>query len=234
MVTVYLIPTYLHEEGLQCLPNYLLEAIHHCKVIFTENERTTRRYLKMLDSKIIIDDFEWHTINKNSTDYIISFQQAIKQQKTIAIFSEAGLPGIADPGQDLIAIAHQNKCIIKPLVGPGAIFLALMASGLNGQHFEFLGYIPIDKNEREKKIRQMEKESMLTGCTKIFIETPYRNASLIESLITNCNPQTKLCIGVNLTGPNEKIITQTISNWKKKKPDLQKMPAIFLINAKEV
>lgn len=229
MTTVYLIPTFLHEDGFDCLPPYILAIIHQCKVIFTENERTTRRYLKKLDNTIIIDNFEWHTINKTDEAYTSAFKKAIDEKKTIAIFSEAGLPGIADPGQNLIAIAQQRKCTIKPLVGPSSIFLSLMASGLNGQHFEFLGYLPIDKQEKEKKIKQLEKEILSSGCTKIFIETPYRNNTLFESLISICDARTMLCIGVNITGPDEKIITATIAEWKKNRPDLQKKTAIFLL-----
>jgi 16S rRNA (cytidine1402-2'-O)-methyltransferase len=145
--------------------------------------------------------------------------------------SEAGCPGIADPGQVLIAAAQEMNCTIKPLVGPSAVLLALMASGMNGQQFEFTGYLPIDSAERAKKIKELEKDSAKNNSTKIFIETPYRNNPLLESLLQHCSPNTRLCIGVNITAADESIVTKTVSAWKIKKPELHKLPAIFLLYA---
>ena len=151
MTTVYLVPCFLAEEAKETIPLYIIDALRQCQVIFAENERTTRRFLKSMDNSINIDDFEWHTIHKAETEQINNLKTAIKQGKNIAIVSEAGCPGIADPGQTLIATAQELNCRIKPLVGPSSILLALMASGMNGQQFEFVGYLPIDHAERVKK-----------------------------------------------------------------------------------
>jgi 16S rRNA (cytidine1402-2'-O)-methyltransferase len=160
-----------------------------------------------------------------------SSKEKIKEQKNIAIISEAGCPGIADPGQLLIAAAQELNCTVKPLVGPSSILLALMASGMNGQQFEFVGYLPIDNGERIKKIKELEAASAKQNSTKIFIETPYRNNQLMEALIKNCMPVTRLCVAVNITAAEESIKTSSIAQWKIKKPELHKLPAIFLLYA---
>ena len=231
MTTVYLVPCFLAEEAKETIPFYIIDAVKQCQVIFAENERTTRRFLKSMDNSINIDDFEWHTIHKTETEQINNLKTAIKQGKNIAIVSEAGCPGIADPGQMLIATAQELNCRIKPLVGPSSILLALMASGMNGQQFEFAGYLPIDHAERVKKIKSLETDSLKNNSTKIFIETPYRNNQMLESLLQHCQEQTKICIGINITGKEEKIETKTVAQWKKTKPELHKIPVIFLIQA---
>ncbi|MEP7165108.1 MAG: SAM-dependent methyltransferase [Ferruginibacter sp.] len=231
MTTVYLIPCMLAEDVLETIPAYVLDAIKKCSVIFAENERTARRFLKALDKNIVIDDYEWFAIHKAEDEQLNNFISKVKEHKNIAIISEAGCPGIADPGQTLIAAAHEMNCIVKPLVGPSSILLALMASGMNGQQFEFAGYLPIDSLARSKKIKELENASAKHNSTKIFIETPYRNNQLLESLIQHCNAGTKLCIAVNITAANESIVTLPISVWKNKKPELHKQPAIFLIYA---
>ena len=179
--------------------------------------------------EIVIDDFEWYSIHKAEPEQINSFRKKIKEGKNIAIISEAGCPCIADPGQILVHEAQQMNEIVKPLVGPNSILLALMASGLNGQHFSFIGYLPIGNVERIKKIKQLEEESSKIKCTQIFIETPYRNNKMLETILQVCNPATQLCIAAELTSPNEWIKTKTIADWKKEKTDLHKKPAIFLI-----
>ena len=231
MSAIYLIPCTLAEDASQTIPPYIMDAVKQCTVIFAENERTARRFLKSMDKSIVIDDFEWFTIHKAEEEQLLQFREKIKEQKNIAIISEAGCPGIADPGQVLVAAAQKLHCTIKPLVGPSSVLLALMASGMNGQQFEFCGYLPIDNTERVKKIKELEVSSQKNNSTKIFIETPYRNDQLMEALIKNCNSQTILCIGVNITAPNESIRTFTIGEWKIKKPSLHKQPAIFLIYA---
>ena len=231
MTTVYLIPCILAEDTPETIPPYVLDAVKKCTVIFAENERTARRFLKSLDKNIVIDDFEWFAIHKAEEEQLNNFKLKIKEQKNIAIISEAGCPGIADPGQVLIAAAQEMKCVVKPLVGPSSILLALMASGMNGQQFEFTGYLPIDNMERIKKIKELEAASAKNNSTKIFIETPYRNNQLLESLLQHCSGSTKLCIAVNITAANESIITQPVSVWKNKKPELHKQPAIFLLYA---
>jgi 16S rRNA (cytidine1402-2'-O)-methyltransferase len=231
MSTIYLIPCVLAEDASETIPSYVIDAVKKCQVIFAENERTARRFLKMMDKTIVIDDYEWFAIHKAEVEQLQQFTQKIKEEKIIAIISEAGCPGIADPGQILIAAAQKLHCTIKPLVGPSSILLALMASGMNGQQFEFVGYLPIDNGERIKKIKELELSSQKNNSTKIFIETPYRNNPLMESLTKACADKTMLCVAANITAANECIKTQNIAEWKKKMPELHKQPAIFLLYA---
>ena len=231
MADIYLIPCVLAEEASQTIPNYIIDAVKKCNVIFAENERTARRFLKMMDKTIIIEAYEWFAIHKAEEEELRNFTQKIKEEKTIAIISEAGCPGVADPGQILIAAAHKLNCIIKPHVGPSSILLALMASGMNGQQFEFIGYLPIDNADRIKRIKELEISSQKNNSTKIFIETPYRNNQLVEGILKTCEGKTLFCIAVNLTSKNEFIKTMQINEWKTKKPELNKLPAIFLLYA---
>ena len=226
---IYLIPSFLADDAIETIPLYVLEAIKNCEVIFAENERTARRFLKSMSKEIVIDNFEWYMIHKVEQEQINNFRQKIKEEKNIAIISEAGCPGVADPGQILINEAQKMNVVIKPLVGPNSILLALMASGLNGQHFCFEGYLPIDNLERNKKIKQLEEESLKNNCTQIFIETPYRNNKLMETVLQHCKPSTRLCIASELTSPNEWIKTKTIAEWKNQLKDLHKKPVIFLL-----
>ena len=228
MPTVYLIPSLLHEEGIAAIPNYIIDAVKNCQVFFVENERTARRYLKQLWKDMVIDNYEWFNMSDESK-MTEAFKQKIKEGKNIGIISEAGCPGVADPGQVLVTIAQQMNIEVKPFVGPNSILLALMASGMNGQQFQFVGYLPIDNHERNKAIKELEAESKKKGCTQIFIETPYRNNQMIEALLKNCNEATRLCIAVDLTGKTEWIKTKTIADWKKEKEDIHKRLAIFLI-----
>ena len=227
--TVYLIPTSLDDESPQVIPLYVLDAVKDCQVFFTENERTARRFLKKLWKEMVIDDYSWFTIHKAEQEVVQQFKELLKEGKNIGIISEAGCPGVADPGQLLVAAAHGAGAIIRPLVGPSSILLALMGSGLNGQQFQFVGYLPIDTAERVKALKELESESKRKNCTQIFIETPYRNNQLIETIIKVCQPSTRLCIAANLTSPSESIHTRSISEWKKKMPELHKQPAIFCL-----
>jgi len=227
---VYLIPTVLYEGETSCLPAYILDTVKKCRVLFVENERTARRFLKLLSKEIAIDDYEWFNIKEVKDDITSAFRQKIKEKKIIGIISEAGCPGVADPGQQLVNIAQQMNVSVKPLVGPNSILLALMASGMNGQHFQFVGYLPIDAGERLKAIKNLESESRQKNCTQIFIETPYRNNQLLETLTKTLHPQTKICVAVDLTSPTESIQTKTAQQWKNSMPQLHKRPAIFLLN----
>ena len=231
MSKVYLVPTVLDELALHTIPAYIIDAVKDCQVIFAENERTARRFLKNIYKEIVIDNYEWFTIHKAEEEQRNSFRQKIKEGKNIAIISEAGCPGIADPGQLLVETAHEMNAIVKPLVGPSSILLALMAGGMNGQQFEFVGYLPIDFNERVKAIKEMEITSQKKHSTQIFIETPYRNNQMIETLLKTCKPFTKLCIAADITGANEYIKTKTVNGWKKEKTDFHKKPVIFLLYA---
>jgi 16S rRNA (cytidine1402-2'-O)-methyltransferase len=232
MATVYLIPSQLDDQGLGVIPAYITSAIRACNVFFVENERTTRRYFKQLwklvhpGEDIVIDSYTWHVIGEDTQS---AFRKYIKEGLTIGIISEAGCPGVADPGQALVAIAQDMHAKVKPLVGPASILLALMASGMNGQQFHFHGYLPIDNQQRIKAIRELESLSAKQDCTQVFIETPYRNNQLIDAIIKNCNGNTRLCIATNITGPEEWIRTKTVNEWKKDIPDIHKRPAIFLL-----
>lgn len=226
---IYLIPSFLSENAIETIPNYVLNAVKNCSVIFAENERTARRFLKVLDREIVIDHFEWFAIHKAEAEQIKVFKQKINEGKNIAIISEAGCPGVADPGQILVNEAQKLNQEIKPLVGPNSILLALMASGLNGQNFCFHGYLPIDNFERIKRIKELEEESVKKKCTQIFIETPFRNNKIIETILQNCKPSTQFCVASELTSSNEWIKTKTIAEWRKEKIDLHKKPVIYLL-----
>ncbi len=229
--TIYLVPSFLADEAKETIPLYVMEALQQCQVIFAENERTSRRFMKSMDATVVIDAFEWHTIHKSENEVVEAFTKAIQKGQHIAIISEAGCPGVADPGQRLVAIGHALHCTIRPLVGPSSILLALMASGMSGQQFEFVGYLPIDNAERIKKIKELETHSQKNSSTKIFIETPYRNNQLVASLLQHCQKNTQLCIASNVTGVDEQIHTKTVADWKNSVPELHKVPAIFLLYA---
>ena len=228
---VYLLPMLLHEEGFDSMPSDVLTWIQQCDAFFVENEKTARRYFKKLWKEMVIDDYTWHAIHKVENEQIHAFSQLLKQGKNIGILSEAGCAGIADPGQILVAAAQELGAIVKPYTGPSSLLLALMGSGMNGQNFHFHGYLPIDALERKKKIQALEAEIKQTGVTQLFIETPYRNNQLFEALIQSCYPNTKLCVAMELTGPNEWIKTQSVANWKNSKPELHKKLVVFLLGA---
>jgi 16S rRNA (cytidine1402-2'-O)-methyltransferase len=229
---VYLLPMLLHEEGWEAIPGDTQKWIVQCDAFFVENEKTTRRFFKKVWKEMVIDNYVWHPIHKVEEAQINLFKQLLQQGKNIGIVSEAGCAGIADPGQLLVAAAQTIGAVVKPYTAPSSLLLALMASGMNGQSFQFHGYLPIDSNERKKKIQALEAEANLKGSTQLFIETPYRNNPLFEAIVQNCHPQTRLCIGVDITGPNEFIKTATIAYWKANKPELHKKLAVFLLGTK--
>jgi len=232
IASIYLIPCFLDELAVNVIPAYVLDAIKECNVFFVENERSARRDLKSIWREIVIDDYEWVAINKAEETVGGAFKEKLKEGKTIGILSEAGCPGVADPGQLLVSIAQEHGAIVKPLVGPSSIILALMASGMNGQRFQFVGYLPIENAERMKIIKELENESQKKDCTQLFIETPYRNNQLLDILLKCCRPATALCIAANITSISESIKTKTVESWKKNIPDLHKQPVIFLLYAR--
>lgn len=228
---VYLIPSLLDEKGIHTIPPYILDAVKNCQAFFVENERTARRFLKQLWKEIVIDDYEWFVIHKSEEEALAAFRQKISEGKNTGIISEAGCPGVADPGQVLVAAAQQMNVEVKPLVGPNSILLALMGSGMNGQQFRFAGYLPIDNLQRVQAIKELEAESGRKKCTQIFIETPYRNNQLLEVLLKTCKAGTHLCLAVDITGEKEWIKTKTVAEWKTQQTDIHKRPAIFLLLA---
>lgn len=236
MSSIYLIPAVLQEDGISAIPPGITDAIKACQVFYVENERTTRRYFKQLwnhclpGEAIIIDNYEW--VNLTEAGAEDRFRKHVNEHKVIGIVSEAGCPGVADPGQSLIAIAQAMHATVKPLVGPSSILLALMASGMNGQQFKFNGYLPIDNGQRIKALKELEAESSRKDCTQLFIETPYRNNQLIEAILKNCHPDTRLCLAVDITGPNEWIKTRSVKQWQNEQTDIHKRPAIFLLHAR--
>lgn len=228
---LYLIPTVLYEDAIETILPYILDAVKDCSVFFVEQEKTARRFLKKLWREMIIDDYQWFAIHKAEAEVKQTFIQLLQTGKNIGIISEAGCPGIADPGQILVEAAQNIGVTVKPLVGPSSILLALMASGMNGQCFQFHGYLPIDGTERKKKIRELEADSSKRNCTQLFIETPYRNNALMNDLLQSCKQETKLCIAVDITATTESIKTKTIRQWKQDQPDIHKRLAIFLLQA---
>lgn len=229
--TVYLIPTVLAEGVTAPLPLYVVDAIKECTVFFAENERTARRFFKSVWKEMVIDDYGWYNMKEVNAEVAAQFKKEVQEGKTIGIVSEAGCPGVADPGQVLVGLAQELGVTVKPLVGPNSILLALMASGMNGQQFQFVGYLPIEAGERVKTIKSLESESRQKACTQIFIETPYRNNQLLETLTKTLQPQTLICVGVDITAATESIQTKTAQQWKSNMPQLHKRPAIFLIYA---
>lgn len=228
---VYLIPTVLHEDALETIPAYILDAAKDCQVFFVEQEKTARRFLKKIWREMVIDDYQWIAIHKAEEEVRARFLSLLREGKNIGIISEAGCPGVADPGQLLVDAAQQNNILVKPLTGPSSILLALMASGMNGQCFQFHGYLPIDANERRKKIKALESDSQKRNCTQLFIETPYRNNALIKDVLESCAAETRFCIAVDITASTESIRTRTVKQWKTAVPDVHKRLAIFLLYA---
>jgi 16S rRNA (cytidine1402-2'-O)-methyltransferase len=226
---VLLLPMLLHEEGWEALPRDIEAWIKSCDAFFVENEKTTRRFFKKIWKEMVIDDYQWFPIHQVEATQVDAFVQILKSGKTIGIVSEAGCAGIADPGQILVGAAQQLGATVKPYMGPSSILLSLMASGFNGQDFTFNGYLPIDAAERKKKIIQLEQIVHSNGIAQLFIETPYRNNQLLEAILQACHPNTQLCIGVDITGPNESIKTATLQFWKNNKPELHKRLAIFIL-----
>ncbi|MFT3703648.1 MAG: SAM-dependent methyltransferase [Agriterribacter sp.] len=227
---VYLIPSVIEEDALATIPVYIIDAAKQCQVFFVENERTARRFLKSLWREMVIDNYEWHAIHKAEQAVTAPFIAALKKGKNVGILSEAGCPGIADPGQILVDAAQRLGILIKPLVGPNSIILALMASGMNGQNFRFVGYTPVDAHERSKTLKALEADAAKNNCTQIFIETPYRNNQLLEAILKTCQSSTRLCIAASITSSTEYIKTKTIGEWKKEKVDINKKPTIFLLS----
>lgn len=228
-VVVHLIPTILSEDGVASIPPEVITALQACRVFFVENERTARRHIRRLIPGFPIDARTWHRMEGDGTGAIPAFRRELADGGDIGILSEAGCPGVADPGQRLTRIAQEAGAVVRPLTGPSSILLALMASGLNGQQFRFLGYPPIPADARKKAIREWEQDAWRTGCTQIFIETPYRNDSLFDTLLSTCRPDTRVCLAVGITSPAESIRTLSVDAWRRRRPNIGKVPAIFLL-----
>jgi len=231
--TIYLIPASLGSDKTNYfLPGLVFSIINKIDHYIVENERTARRYLIKLGIKTPVDDLQFYVLDKHTDPFEKSkFLDPARHGNNMGIISEAGTPGVADPGADIVEIAHRENIRIVPLVGPSSILLALMASGLNGQNFAFTGYLPIQKNEKTQKIKQLEIRSGKENQSQIFMETPYRNRKMLDDLLKTCLPQTRLCIATDITMDSECIKTKTIAGWKANPPDIHKRPTIFILQA---
>lgn len=231
MAKLYMIPTTLGDTTIErVLPPDLTQLISSISVFIVENLRTARRFLKKVNPAIVIDELIFFELNQHTEKKeIIRFLEPNQKGLDIGIISEAGCPGIADPGAEVVRIAHTKNIQVIPLVGPSSILLALMASGMSGQNFAFNGYLPIKNPDKSQQIKLLEKRMQTEGQTQIFIEAPYRNAQLLDSLLQNCEPDTMLCIAADITLDTEFIRAKPISLWKTNIPDIQKRPAIFMI-----
>ncbi|MCM2302098.1 MAG: SAM-dependent methyltransferase [Flavobacteriaceae bacterium] len=228
---LYLIPTTLGDnDPMEVLPISVRNTILHLDRFIVENEKTARRFIKNICPEKNQQILKFNLIDKHTDSSLYeSYLDECFSGISVGIISEAGVPGIADPGAEIVKIAHRKNIQVVPLVGPSSILLAMMSSGFNGQNFTFNGYLPIDASEKKSKIRFLEKQSKENNQAQIFIETPYRNNKLLDDLINTLNPTTKLCIAADLTLSSEFIQTQSIREWKNKKVDLHKRPAIFII-----
>jgi 16S rRNA (cytidine1402-2'-O)-methyltransferase len=231
MSKLYLIPNLLSESHWQnVLPARNADIINKIRYFVVEDIRNARRFLKKVNRDIDIELLTFMELNKHTPDLQKNnYLDIIREGQDVGIISEAGCPGVADPGAEIVELAHRRNITVVPLVGPSSILLALMASGMNGQSFAFSGYIPVKKPERLKKIQQLENQALHHRQSQIFMETPYRNNHLLNDLLRSCQPGTSLCIAADITSDNEMIITKTISDWKKNPPDLAKKPAIFIL-----
>ena len=229
---LYLIPVTLGETSIeQVLPSYNHDVIVGIKHFIVENIRSARRFLKKVEKSIDIDELTFYELNRHTDRKFIGQNlEALKKGQPVGIISEAGCPAIADPGADVVALAQQKGYKVVPLVGPSSIIMSVMGSGFNGQSFAFNGYLPVEVPQRTKALKKLENKVWNDDQTQLFIETPYRNAKMFETIVNNLKPQTKLCVAAGITCPEEYIKTKTVAQWKKEKlPDLGKIPAIFLI-----
>ena len=228
--TLYLIPVPLADNAAaKSFTPYLTDTINQINEYIVENSKTARRFLKEAGLQTPQSELIVHDYGKHNRDNLSEYFTGLLNGKNVGLMSEAGCPGVADPGAEIVAYAHKKGIKVVPLVGPSSILLALMASGFNGQSFTFHGYLPIDKVQRSQKIKELENLSETNNQTQIFIETPFRNNPMIEEIFRSCKPQTKLCIACNLTAEDEMVQTKTIAEWNKQVPDLHKKPVIYLL-----
>lgn len=228
---LYLIPTPLGENGNHVLPQYVKEIIHGLEIFIVEKAKTARRYIKTLEHPQAISVLTFFELNKRiEYEEWSQYLKAAEMGKDIGLLSEAGCPGVADPGAEMVRLAHKKRIEVIPLVGPSSILLALMASGMNGQSFTFHGYLSPKKEIVGKDLKRLEQAAKKGKQTQLFIETPYRNKQLVEQAFKVLAPQTRFCIAMDLTLPSEFVVTKTIQEWRKcQLPELHKRPAVFLL-----
>ena len=228
-----LIPCTLGDSDLSSvLPSDNINRINSCKVFIVENIRSARRFLIKAGISTDINDLDFILLNKHTkVEQLSDMLRATNEGNNVGLISEAGCPGVADPGAEIVKIAHAKNIQVQPLVGPSSILLSLMASGMNGQNFAFNGYLPKDKIERKKSILFLEGLALKTKQTQIFIETPYRNNHMLEDLCKYCKANTILCVATDISTDSESIISNSIKEWKRKKVDIHKKPSVFLIHS---
>lgn len=229
---LYLIPNIIADQQTDVIPEQVRSVIKKTDYFLVENLRTARRYISSLKLGLTIEDLHFEVLDKKTP--VMEVERLMKpvfEGRNVGIISESGCPGIADPGSAAVKYAHDHKIRVVPLVGPSSIFLALMASGFNGQSFAFHGYLPIDKKELEVILKQLEATSRKLNQTQVFIETPYRNNQLLQKLISTCQPDVRLCVARDITGQEEYIKSATVKEWKSVKVELHKVPTVFLLYA---
>jgi 16S rRNA (cytidine1402-2'-O)-methyltransferase len=234
--TLYLIPVTLGDDNIAgllptSLPPEVIKIAQNLEHFVVESEKSARQFLSAIKTTKPVRELSLNLLNEHTQDKDVAALLApLLAGKNVGLMSDAGCPGVADPGAKLVALAHQKNIQVIPLVGPSSILLSLMASGLNGQQFAFLGYLPVDKTARNAKLKEIEKRSQTHNETQIFIETPYRNQQMLEALLSTCNANTRLCIACQVSLQDEFIVTKRISEWKQSAlPDLNKKPTVFLM-----
>ena len=228
---IYMIPTIVADgTQKQVLSPEIVKKISELKFFAVENLRSARRFIRMVNKNSVIDEMDFRLLDKKTKESdITKIIEKLYLGEDIGVLSEAGCPGIADPGAKLVEQGHQNGIKVVPLVGPSSVVLALMASGMNGQSFVFHGYLPINESERKKAIAKLEQRAIQDDQTQIFMETPYRNNQMLENLVATCSNKIKLCVASNITSSDEYIETLPIGDWKNMKVDLHKKPTIFVL-----
>lgn len=230
--TLYLIPVTLGDDNIHAvLPPNVVTITQKLEHFVVENEKSARQFLSLIKALKPIRELQLNVLNEHTDDKTLpDLLKPLLAGHDIGLMSEAGCPAVADPGAKLVALAHTKSIRVAPLVGPSAILMALMASGLNGQSFAFLGYLPVDKAARALKLKDIEKRAQTHNETQIFIETPYRNMQMLEAILNACHANTRLCIACHVSLPDEMIVTKRISEWKQSTlPDLNKKPTVFLL-----
>ncbi|MBI3146818.1 MAG: SAM-dependent methyltransferase [Pseudogulbenkiania sp.] len=230
--TLFLIPTPLGDEATPWLPEPERARVLHITHFVVEAEKTARKHLKALGVTTPIRELTLSTLNEHTKPAeVAALLQPLADGHDLGLVSEAGCPAVADPGAQLVALAHEKGYRVEPLIGPSSILLALMASGANGQCFAFHGYLPVDAAERAKAVKELEQRSRQRNETQIFIETPYRNNALLQQLRETLSPATRLCVAADLTLPSQTIVSRRVKDWPKEAPDFHKRPALFVIHA---
>lgn len=234
--TLYLIPSTLGESALDAiLPEQVRAIAVRLDTFVVEHPKTARAFLKQVGTLLPLQQLNLLVLDEHTPETELAALLApLLAGKDVGLISEAGCPAVADPGANLVRLAHQKNIRVVPLVGPSSILLSLMASGLSGQHFAFHGYLPVDKAERKNKLLELEQISASRNETEIFIETPYRNRQMLQAIVDSCGPSTLLCVAVDVTCATEWIQTKALAEWKKQSPDIDKRPAVFLLLAPPV